>query len=109
MYNQYEVILPKDVTDFLSELEESAENKFMKAFDKVEKGVIREEYFKKLSNTDGIWEFRIQDKGKWYRILAFFAGGKIILTTHGFQKKGNKTPKKEIDIAERIKKDIKSK
>jgi phage-related protein len=102
--NEYEVVISKRVEEFLGEIEESARKKFIKAFSKVELG-IKGDHFLKLSGTDNIFEFRIQDSGKWYRILAYpmrSETGFVFSTTHGFQKKGNKTPKKEIDIAERI-------
>ena len=70
-----------------------------------------QDYFKKLTGTDDIWEFRVADSDKWYRILAFFMrsrDGKItvVIATHGFEKEGAKTPQQQIDRAERIKKDF---
>lgn len=56
-------------------------------------------YFKKLVNTE-IWECRIQFGSNIYRILAFFDGNAIVILTHGFIKKTQKTPKGEIEKAE---------
>lgn len=60
--------------------------------------------FKKLKGE--IWEFRSQYFGNQQRILAFWDKTEktetLVLATHGFVKKDNKVPSKEIDKAERI-------
>jgi len=57
------------------------------------------ELFKKLSGD--IWEFRTRFKSKQIRLLAFWdkRGSKttLVIATHGFIKKSQKTPVKEID------------
>jgi len=59
------------------------------------------ELFKKL--TEEIWEFRTRYKGSQIRLLAFWDKTKntkkLVIATHGFQKKSQKTPKKEIEKA----------
>ena len=60
--------------------------------------------FKKLKGE--IWEFRSKYFGKQYRLLAFWdkteSTETLVMATHGFIKKGNKVPQKQIDKAERI-------
>ena len=60
-----------------------------------------------MKETDGIYEFRERDSKYFYRILAFWDSENeeetLILATHGFNKKTNKTPKSEIKRAESIK------
>ncbi len=63
------------------------------------------QYFKKLVNTDNIWEVRITISGNIFRILCFFEEKELIILTNSFQKKTQKTPRKEIKIAEQRKKD----
>jgi len=63
------------------------------------------EYLKKLVNTDNIWEIRVKSGGNIFRILGFFYKIKIIILTNGFMKKTQKTPSKEIKIAQDRKKD----
>lgn len=60
--------------------------------------------FKKLVDTD-IWEFRTLYNGIQYRLLSFWDAdmNAYVITTHGFIKKTQKTPQKEIDRAEAIK------
>lgn len=106
--NKYEVVLSERVESFLSGLEESARKKFTKAFSKLEEGHHTGDHFCKLPGTDNIYEFKVQDSGKWYRVLSYPKKSKTgfaFVTTHGFQKQGNKTPKKEIQIAERIRRE----
>lgn len=67
--------------------------------------VVPVQYFKKLVNTDGIWEVRVPSGGNIFRLLGFFEDGNVVILTHGFQKKTQKTPKKEIKLAEYRKKD----
>jgi len=66
---------------------------------------VPKQYFKKLSNTDDIWEVRISVGGNIFRILGFWDGPKLIVLTHAFQKKTQKTPRQAIKIAESRKKD----
>jgi phage-related protein len=40
-----------------------------------------------------------------YRFLAFFSKNSVIVLTHGFSKKSQKTPRNEIERAEAYKKD----
>jgi len=62
-------------------------------------------YLKKLTNTDGIWEIRVQIGSNIFRFLGFFEKGNFIVLTNGFQKKTQKTPKSEILLSEQRKQD----
>lgn len=68
--------------------------------------IIPEQYFKKLTNTDGIWEIRAQIDSNIFRILGFFENNNFI-ATNGFAKKSQKTPSKEIALAEHRKREHK--
>jgi len=39
-----------------------------------------------------------------YRVFSFFDEGRLIILLNGFQKKSQKTPKSEIELAEKLKK-----
>ncbi len=67
--------------------------------------IIPVQYFKKLVNTDNLWEVRVQAGNNIFRLLGFLDGDQLVVLNHGFQKKTQKTPKKEIQIAEVRKKD----
>lgn len=62
-------------------------------------------YFKKLVNTDDIWEVRVDVGRDTFRLLGFFNGNELIVLTNSFQKKTQKTPPKEIKLAEQRKKE----
>jgi len=64
------------------------------------------EYLKKLVNTDDIWEIRVKSGSNIFRVLGFIHKSKIIILTNGFMKKTQKTPSKEIKIAQDRKKII---
>jgi len=66
---------------------------------------ISTKYFKKLVNTDDIWEVRVSVGKNIFRLLGFIHGKELIILTNSFQKKTQKTPRKEIKLAERRKKD----
>lgn len=61
-----------------------------------------ERKFKHLTGSGQIFEFKDSDG----RVLCFFVLGKRLVLTHGFSKKGDKTPKGEIERAEAIKNDF---
>ncbi len=64
---------------------------------------IPETYLKHIENTDGIYEIRVQVGSDIFRIFCFFDEGQLVVLTNGFQKKTQKTPKKEIELAIKIK------
>ncbi len=47
-----------------------------------------------------IWELRRASSGNIYRLMYFFFTGRKIVFVHGFQKKTQKTLRREIDIAQ---------
>jgi phage-related protein len=46
-----------------------------------------------------LWELRRASNGNIYRLLYFFFTGRKIVIVHGFQKKTQKTPRREIETA----------
>ncbi len=63
------------------------------------------QYFKKLVNTDDIWEVRVQLGNHIFRLLGFFDEPAVLVLTGGFAKKTQKTPPQEIATAEKRKQD----
>lgn len=64
---------------------------------------IPETYLKHIENTDGLYEIRVQHGSDIFRIFCFFDQGRLVILMNAFQKKSQKTPKKEIDKALKIK------
>ena len=98
---KFKVILYRDAQDFLASLDEKTKNKILQTFDRA-RLLLDPETFKKLADTD-IWEFRTYFNKQRYRVLAFWDKTKpidtLVIATHGFIKKTQKTPQKEIDKA----------
>ncbi len=69
---------------------------------------VPEIYLKHIEATDGLYEIRIKQSGDIFRILCFFDQGKLIILLNGFQKKTQKTPKKEIEKALKIMEEYKN-
>jgi len=63
-------------------------------------------YFKKLVGTEEIWECRIQFGSNAYRIFCFFLNNSVVVLTHGFVKKSQRTPPNEIARAEVYRRDF---
>lgn len=64
---------------------------------------VPETYLKHIENTDGLYEIRVQAGSDIFRIFCFFDQGQLVVLAKGFQKKTQKTPKKEIEMALKIK------
>lgn len=67
--------------------------------------VVPVSYFKKLVNTEEIWECRVHFGSNAYRLFCFFAGDSVVVLTHGLTKKSQKTPKQDIERAEACRKE----
>jgi len=66
---------------------------------------IPEKFFKYLKSTTGLYEIRVEYQSNIYRIFCFFDEGNLIILLNSFQKKTRKTPKREIELAEKLKKE----
>ncbi len=56
-----------------------------------------------MTGYDGLFEIRVEYESDIFRIFCCFDKGKLIVLFNGFQKKSQKTPKKEIEKAMRLK------
>ena len=92
--------------DFFLKQSNKVKNKVIWTFDLIEElPRVPETYLKNIQDTDGLYEIRVQFGSDIFRIFCFFDEGKIIVLINGFQKKTQKTPKKEIVKALKIKKE----
>lgn len=92
------------VRDFIESLSDKHQAKIVHRIDLLAEtgNTLKEPHVKKLEGK--IWELRVQASPNIYRILYFTDIGKDIVLLHGFTKKTQKTPRKEIEIAtERMK------
>jgi len=65
---------------------------------------VPEKYFKHMTGSTGIFEIRVEVGSDIYRVFSFFDKGQLIILVNGFQKKSQKTPKNELELAEKLKK-----
>lgn len=64
---------------------------------------IPSKFFSHMTGYDGLYEIRVEYNSNIYRIFCCFDEGNLIVLFHGFQKKSQKTPQKEIEKALKIK------
>ena len=101
----FEILFLQQAKEFLTSLDKKVYKKLRSDIHKAQ--IERNDsVFSKLHNTDGIWEFRTSMLKMEYRMLAFWDKNKraFVVATHGFCKKTQKTPKKEIEKAQQIRK-----
>jgi phage-related protein len=90
--------------DFFKEQSPKVQDKIIKILDLIEQVErIPVTYLRYVEGTDGLFEVRVILNGNIFRVFCFFDGNRLIVLLSGFQKKTQKTPKKEIEHAERIK------
>jgi phage-related protein len=65
---------------------------------------VPEKFFKHITGSSGLYEIRVEVGSDIFRVFSFFDKGKLVILLNGFQKKTAKTPKNEIELAERLKK-----
>ena len=60
---------------------------------------VPKKFLKHLTETDGLYEIRVEYQSNIYRIFCCFDEGKLVVLFNGFQKKTQKTPKGELEKA----------
>jgi phage-related protein len=91
--------------EFLTQLEPGARAKTVRALELLRTlPFVPSKFWKKMHGTENLWELRVEYAGNIYRILACTYKGNRVILLHGFQKKSQKTPQQEIEIAEQRKK-----
>ena len=100
----FNLITLKEAREFLDALPDKVREKILYNIRKVRFGVRDKDLFKKLDGE--IWEFRTSWQGMAYRLFAFWDndGQTLVIATHGIVKKAQKTPRKEKEKAEAIRK-----
>jgi Phage-related protein len=94
------------VSEFLDSLQSKQAQKVAWVLQLVEEtDIVPVTYFKKMVNTDELWEVRVQVGSNIFRLLGFYDDDNLIILNHGFQKKTQKTPAADIKLAETRRKD----
>ncbi len=90
--------------DFFVKQRQKVKDKIIWTFSLVEElQIVPETYLKHIEDTDALYEIRAQQGSDVFRMLCFFDEGSIVILANAFQKKTQKTPKKEIQKALKIK------
>lgn len=91
--------------DFYATLSPEVKKKFnwtLQLVSEIER--VPEKYFSYMTGSSGLFEIRVDVGSNIYRVFSFFDEGKLIVLVNGFIKKTQKTPKSEIELAEKLKK-----
>jgi phage-related protein len=91
--------------DFFETLKPNVKRKFnwtLKLIATIDRVPVK--YFKHMEETTGLFEVRVEVGSDIFRVFSFFDEGQLIILLNGFQKKSQKTPKNEIELAEKLKK-----
>jgi len=90
---------------FFNKLRSSEKKKFNLTLHLVSKiEYVPDKYFQSIKESNGLFEIRVESGSNIYRVFCFFDEGNLIILVNGFQKKTQKTPRAEIELAEKIKK-----
>ena len=91
--------------EFYSKLSKDLQQKIDWVFELVKTvDHIPKKYFQHLENADGLFEIRVEFESNIYRICCFFDEGNLVILINAFQKKTQKTPKQELELAKKLKK-----
>jgi phage-related protein len=100
LVERFQIVYSDEAWDFLLRIGDAARTNFARNIEKA-RFALDPQLLKKL--TGEIWEFRALYQGKQYRLLAFWdkRDGKntLVFATHGFIKKTDKVPQKEVEKA----------
>ncbi|MBI5325952.1 MAG: type II toxin-antitoxin system RelE/ParE family toxin [Ignavibacteriae bacterium] len=102
--NREIIIYGNHFSDFYNQQEDKVKRKIDFVLDlirNVERVPIK--FLKNLEGSDALYEVRVSTFIKEIRILCFFDDDKIIVLLNCFTKKSQKTPRKEIEIGEKLK------
>jgi phage-related protein len=91
-------------TDFYFDQTEKVQEKIEYVF-KIVQTVqnVPKKFLDHMTGTVGLYELRVEFESNIYRIFCCFDKGNLVVLFNGFQKKSQKTPKNEIDLAIKLK------
>ena len=92
--------------NFLLEQPTKVQDKIFKIIEAIETlERVPSNYLKSLVGIKDLYEVRIQLGSNIWRVFCFFDNDKLVILLNGFQKKTQKTPKDEINKAEKLMKE----
>jgi phage-related protein len=92
--------------EFYQSQDEKVKSKIQYVFELIKQVErVPKKFLEHLEGTGGLYEVRVEYQSNIYRIFCCFDEGKLVVLFNGFQKKTQKTPKKETEKAERLMKE----
>ena len=91
--------------DFFNEQTKEVQKKFnwtLQLISELERLPVK--YFKHIEGSAGLYEIRVEVGSNIFRVFCFFDKGQLVVLVNSFQKKSDKTPKNEIELANKLKK-----
>ncbi len=90
--------------DFYKKLDSGVKSKIQYVFELIKQvDRVPKKFLAPMSGYEGLFEIRVEYQSNIYRIFCCFDQGQLIIIFNAFQKKSQKTPKKEIEKAMRLK------
>ena len=90
--------------DFYKKLDLGVKSKFKYVFELIKHvEMVPKKFLAPMKGCEGLFEIRIEYQSNTYRVFCCFDKGKLVVLFNGFQKKTQKTPKKEIEKAMKLK------
>jgi phage-related protein len=90
--------------DFYKNLDLGVKSKIQYVFELIKQvDRVPKKFLAPMTGYDGLFEIRVEYQSNIYRIFCCFDKGKLVVLFNGFHKKTQKTPKKEIEKAIRLK------
>lgn len=95
------------VSDWLLEQEPKVQAKFARIFDLLQENgiLVGMPHIRPITNSK-LFEIRVEQQTNIYRIFYVAYTGQRFILLHGFQKKTQQTPKKDLEMAEKRLKDF---
>ena len=91
----------RPVLEFIESLDERGQARLRRAIEELRVRNVRAT-FPLVRHIEGkLWELREESQANTYRLLYFFFKERRIIFVHAFQKKSQRTPRKEIETARR--------
>jgi len=100
------VFYKKQFLRFYTELPNSVQKKYDYVFVIIMQAEqIPIKFFEKLKDSNNLYEIRVESQSNIYRTFCCFDGNNLVILFNSFQKKSQKTPKKELQKADKLKKE----
>lgn len=95
------------VAEFVDRLSPQAKAKFIRSLELLEEYglLLREPWVKNIQGIPKLRELRFTSFGEIYRFFFFAVAGRKLILLHGFKKKSQETPRRELNTAEARMKD----